>query len=228
MNIFDRTNALLHELVTFKLAYDVSCYLADRARADWRSFEMEQHEEYPIRGCGVIATPALIKEWSRENETLLHLDEDLAPENTGSEIDSFPRNAVSTTYVYSLLEAYGHEMCDLRNQGYRKERQAWHHGVYGDEDAVLGDEAFFEKMENNFRKPFAIEGQVVPRNIVTALVGLKRERNRIVHEMEHTCDFELSFRYVVAIACCIYTLCDTSKRPLKVYPWEDYHGKYAP
>jgi hypothetical protein len=187
---------------------------------------MEQHEEYPIKGCGVIVTPELVKEWSKKHETLLHLDEDLAPENTGSEIDSFPRDAVSTTYVYSLLEAYGNDVCDLRNPGYRKERQAWHHGVYG--DANVRDAVVLEKMESNFRKPFAIEGQVVPRNIVTALVELKRERNRIVHEMEHTCDFELSFRYVVAIACCIYTLCDTSGRALKVYPWEDYHGKYAP
>lgn len=81
-------------------------------------------------------------------------------------------------------------------------------------------------MERNFRKPFLVNSQV-PINIVSALVELKKTRNKIIHELERTRDFELFFRGTVAIACCIYTMCDESAGVIKVYPWEDYHGKYT-
>lgn len=100
MDLLERTKLLLNELVNFKLAYDVSCYLSDRARADWRSFEMEQHEEYPIKGCGLVASREHVANWTLRRETILHLEEDLAPEETGAEIDSFSRDTVATTYVF--------------------------------------------------------------------------------------------------------------------------------
>ena len=219
-----RTSQLLHELVRFKLSYVVSRYLSDRASIDWRGFELEQHEAYPIKGCGVIATRKLIDSWSIKKETILHLEEDLAPEETGSEIDSFPRDSVATIYVFSLLEGFGNQLCDFVSPSYRKVRQAWHHGVYGDAD--LEDQEVLEKMEHGFRQPFALSC-AVPKSIVAALVRLKRQRNAIVHELRHVDEFEIAFRSVVAIACFLGLHCDSSVREIRVFPWEDFHGKFA-
>ena len=186
---------------------------------------MEQHEEYPIKGCGLIADRTLLQRWTFRNESFLHVDEDLAPEDTGSEIDSFPRDTVSVVYVFSLLEAYGNELCDELNPSYRKsERKAWHHGVYGDAD--MKDASVKERMLDNFCKPFGFNKTKVPSQIVSALVELKFQRNRIVHKLEHASEFELFFRCVVAVACCIYFCWNGAKSELKIYPWYDYHGKY--
>lgn len=105
MDIQERTRGFIKELLWFKLQYDISQYLSDRAASNWREFEAEQHEDYPIKGCGVIADGSLLQQWTPKNESLLHLDEDLAPEETGSEINGFPRDSVSIVYVFSLLEA---------------------------------------------------------------------------------------------------------------------------
>lgn len=226
MDIQERTQDFINELLWFKLKYDVSRYLSDRATSNWREFEAEQHEDYPIKGCGLIADSTLLQEWTFENESLLHLDEDLAPEETGSEIDSFPRDTVSIVYVFSLLEAYGNDVCDELNSSYRRERQAWHHDVYG--NANLSDTPVKAKMLDNFCRPFGFDKSKVPEPIVAALVELKRQRNSIVHEIEHASEFELFFRCTVAIACCIYCCWGGAASELKIYPWYDFYEKYKP
>lgn len=226
MDIQQHTDAFVKKLLWFKLQYDVSKYLSDRAISNWRNFEMEQHEEYPVKGCGLIANSTLFEQWTFKNESLLNLNEDLAPEETGAEIDSFPRDTVSIIYVFSLLEAYGNAVCDELNPGYRGTRQAWHHGVYG--DANLRDPTKKQKMLENFCKPFGFDASRVPDSIVSALVELKRQRNSIVHELEHATDFEFYFRCVMAITCCIYFCWHGAKTEIKSYPWYDYHGKYEP
>lgn len=187
MDIQERTQGFIKELLWFKLQYDVSQYLSDRAESNWREFEAEQHVHYPIKGCGLIANISLLQQWTIKNESLLHLDEDLAPEETGAEINGFPRDTVSIVYIFSLLEAYGNDMCDKLNPGYRKNRQAWHHGVFG--DANLRDPLIRAKMLENFCKPFGFDASKVPDQIISALVELKCQRNTIVHELEHACLF---------------------------------------
>jgi hypothetical protein len=226
MDIQKRTQGFITELLWFKLQYDISQYLSDRAASNWREFEAEQHEDYPIKGCGLIADSSLLQQWSIENESLLHLDEDLAPEETGSEINGFPRNTVSIVYVFSLLEAYGNDVCDKLNPGYRGWHQAWHHGVYGDAD--LKDPSIRAQMLHNFCRPFGFDTSEVPEQVISALVELKRQRNIIVHELEHASEFELFFRCVVAVACCIYFCWSGAESELKIYPWYDYHDKYKP
>ncbi len=227
MDIHELTHDVISELLSFKLKYyDVSVYLSDRASADWRGFEAEQHSEYPIQGCGLIANDKLLQNWTFKNESLLHPDEDLAPEETGSEIDSFPRDTVSIVYMFSLLEAYGNDICDEINPNYRNNRQAWHHGVYGNAD--LNDSEQKIKMQNNFCKPFNPQADSVPNAIVEALVILKRERNNIVHELTHSSAFEFHFRSIMAIICCLYFRATRNPRELKIYPWYDYDDKFKP
>jgi len=224
MNIQKRTQDFIKEMLWFKLQYDISRYLSDQAESNWRDFEAEQHNNYPIKGCGLIADSSLLQQWTINNESLLHLDEDLAPEETGSEINGFPRDTVSNVYVFSLLEAYGNDVCDKLNPSYRMKHQAWHHSVYGDAD--LNSLTTRAKMLDNFCRPFGFDKSKVPSQIISALVEIKRQRNIIVHQLQHTSTFELFFRHVIAIACCIYFSWNGAKSELKIYPWFDYDDKY--
>ena len=229
MDIHSRVRDLIGALINFKLSYDVSKYLADQAITDWSSFEATQHEQdYPIKGCGLIADTSMLADWSwqrNRDETLLHLEEDLAPEHTGSEIDSFPRDTVSTVYIYSLLEGFGNDFCDFLNPSYRRIRQAWHHEVHADADC--SNTAVRAAMKASFCKPFGFDPAKIPDEIITGLVELKRERNEIAHELHLCHDFETYLRIVAAVSCCIYFNTPGSHKSLDVYPWDDYHDKYG-
>jgi len=218
MDIHKLTEDVLKQLMIFKLDFDVSEYLSRRAASNWRDFEAEQHvNDYPIKGCGLIANPSKLQSWSFQKETILNLEEDLAPEETGSAINGFPKSTVSIMYIYSLLEGYGNSVCDELNPHYRAPRQAWHHKVYGDAD--ISKSGVMNKMIDGFCKPFGFAVQQVPENIVSALIALKKQRNLIVHELQQANDFELYFRCVVSILCCIYFCCPNAKAELKIYPW---------
>lgn len=229
MDIHERTDRFIDELLRFKLDYDVSSHLSNRAIDRWSEFEYEQHENYPIKGVGLIASLELVKNWGlgrQTNENLLHLEEDLAPENTGDRINSFPRSTVSIVYVFSLLEDYGNSICTHIKPGYLRQRQAWHHKVHGDLD--MSDATVHQKMKEGFAIPFGFIPSNVPDSIVEALVYLKSERNGIVHDLNHSSNFIECFRAVVAIACCIYFLTPSARKEIKSYPWEDYYLKYKP
>ena len=229
MDIHQRTDKFISELLRFKLDYDISTYLSERATDRWQEFGFEQHEDYPIKGAGLIASFDLIKNWGlgkRKDENLLHLEEDLAPETTGDKIDSFPRSTVSIVYAFSLLEDYGNSICTHLNPSYLRQRQAWHHKVYGDAD--MADATVHQKMKEGFAIPFGFDTVNVPDGIVEALVYLKSQRNGIVHDLDHSPEFVDCFRSVVAIACCIYFLTPSARKEIKSYPWEDYHGRYKP
>lgn len=81
-------------------------------------------------------------------------------------------------------------------------------------------------MLENFCKPFNFDLASVPETVVKALVELKKQRNTIVHDLSHSNNFEQSFRYVVAIMCCIYFCWGEAKAELKIFPWHDYHDKF--
>ena len=128
MDVQKLTEDVLKQLMMFKLDFDVSEHLSRRVVSNWRDFEAEQHAiDYPIKGCSLKANLLGLQGWSFQKETMLNLEECLAPEETGSAINGFPISTVSIVYIYSLLEDYGNCVCDELNAGYRKIRQAWHH-----------------------------------------------------------------------------------------------------
>lgn len=224
MDIQEYTVDFINQLIHFKLEYDVSEYLSEKATSNFREFVVEQHEEYPIKGCGLIATRELVAKWKPGKDNLLHLYEDLAPEDTGSETDSFPRDTVSIVYIFSLLEGYGNAVSDYLNPDYKRNRRAWHHGVYG--DANLDDPNVIKKMIDNFCKPFNFDPAGIPEEIIKALVGLKKERNTIVHDLTRSNYFIESLDSVMAIICCIYFSSDHAQSEIKIYPWYDFEDKF--
>jgi hypothetical protein len=217
----------INTLLGFKLTYDVQKYLVEKTESRWREFEAEQHEsDYPIKGTGIIVDQNLLNSWTFQEETILHLEEDLGPEDTGAELGNFPQQEVSIVYIYSLLEEFGNTICDQFNPSYRKIRQAWHHGVYADCD--LENPSEFSKAKNAFCRPFKFETNKVPDCAIEALVRLKKERNKIVHELMCSRNFELIFRCIVIIACSIYFQMEDSQGTLKIFPWHDYNDKFRP
>jgi len=216
MDIQKLTEDVLKQLMMFKLDFDVSEYLSRRAESNWRDFEAEQHAiDYPIKGCSLKANLSGLQGWSFQKETMLNLEECLAPEETGSAINDFPIHTVSIVYIYSLLEDYGNSVCDELNAGYRKSRQAWHHDVYADAD--IGNAAVMNKMIEGFCKPFGFSVGQIPVNVLSALIALKKQRNLIVHQLQQAKDFELYFRCVVSIICCIYFCWPNAKEALEIY-----------
>ncbi len=212
-------------LLNFKLTFDVQYYMVEKEISRWRDFEEEQHHlDYPIKGAGLIVTPSKLKSWTFRKDTILHLEEDLAPEETGAEIGEFPLQTVSVVYIYSLLEDFGNTICDKIHPSYRKSRQAWHHGVYADCDLEKEDD--IEKALTNFCKPFGFNKAKIPIGAIVALVELKKERNKIVHELRRSDSFELMFRCVMMVASSIYFQCPRARKELKIYNWTDYHDKY--
>lgn len=170
----DFSVSFLTRLLNFKLTFDVQNYLVEKEISNWRDFEAEQHEgHYPIKGAGLIANQRALESWTLQKETILHLEEDLAPEDTGEEIGNFPLQTVSVVYIYSLLEDFGNSICDYLKPAYRKEHQAWHHGVYADCD--LRNAAEFKKALTNFCRPFGFDTMKVTAGTIIALVELKKE-----------------------------------------------------
>jgi len=215
----------IKSLLNFKLTFDVQSYLTEKERSRWSDFEAEQHEvDYPIKGAGLIANQGTLELWTLQKETILHLEEDLAPEATGAELGNFPLQTVSVVYIYSLLEDFGNTICDHLNPTYRKARQAWHHGVYADCDLL--NAAAFQKALTNFCRPFGFVTAKIPAGTIIALVELKKERNMIVHELQRSRAFEKMFRCVVMVASSIYFQCPEARKELKIYPWYDFHDKY--
>ena len=224
MDITERTETFIKELLHFKLTYDVSKYVTEKQARSWRDFEEEMHVDYPITGCGLIANKQLLNTWSIHKETLLHFNEALCPDETGAEIDNFPRDTTAVVYIFSLLEAYGNDVCDELNPNYRNKHQAWHHGVYADSN--FSSDAEKRKMIEHFCKPFGFDPSGISEDIVEATIQLKKQRNYIVHELKHTFEFELFFRFVLAIVCSIYFGWSEKDIGLKIYPWQDYDNKY--
>jgi len=217
MDVQKLTEDVLKQLMMFKLDFDVSEHLSRRVVSNWRDFEAEQHAiDYPIKGCSLKANLLGLQGWSFQKETMLNLEECLAPEETGSAINGFPISTVSIVYIYSLLEDYGNCVCDELNAGYRKIRQAWHHNVHA--DAHIGNSVVMSKMIEGFCKPFGFSEGQIPINVVFALIALKKQRNLIVHQLQQAKDFELYFRCVVSIICCIYFCWPHGKEALEIYP----------
>jgi len=74
------------------------------------------------------------------------------------------------------------------------------------------------KMIEGFCKPFGFSEGQIPINVVFALIALKKQRNLIVHQLQQAKDFELYFRCVVSIICCIYFCWPHGKEALEIYP----------
>ncbi len=212
-------------LMRFRTSYDVAAYLLDRAHANWREFEAGLENEYPIKGCGVIADKTLVSAWTMRKETLLQDEQDMGSHEVSEELSTYPLATASLGYVFSILEEYGDEITRRVNPAFVKDKSAWHRKVFmPDGDPTSKD---LRSIRNGFAAAFCVEPSMVHPPIASALCILKDARNLIFHKRESGYDFARAFSAVVAIICHIYFLVTKDDVPLKVYTWNDYHRRFS-
>jgi hypothetical protein len=222
--IKELTTTALYRLLTFHVSFSSLAYIHSQATDDWRNLEEELHQGYPIRGAGILATRRNLRIIDADNGGFLHTDEDLYPGEVPTELQAFPYEAASAAYAFTLLEGYGDEILAIVNPEAQKQRQAWHHGVYGDAD--LRDPAQLERARKGFAKSFGRNLKSVPRYAVVRLVRIKAARNQFMHEGTQDICFSEFYGMVLATVASIYFLVLPSESSLSAYPYEDYHNKF--
>lgn len=105
------THDALKNLLTYKVSHDVLDFLKSGAERNFREFEGAQHNTYPIKACGIRAEPG---KFGKDDEYLF-TEEPLAPEVTTQYLQSFPIDAVSGAYCFTILEIYGDDLVRLLN-----------------------------------------------------------------------------------------------------------------
>lgn len=226
MDIKERILSFLTEILEFEFSYKVQLYIREKIEADPDPFESEQSiNGGPVKGAGVIASMANIESWSERNETLIIGDLLVDPVKSSEAVSFFPLDSVSIVYIYSLLEAYGNDIVEHLGSNPSTNRfKAWHSGVHADAD--LDDPAKVQSMKKSFCHSFGFKTESVTDTFIESLVRLKLERNKIVHQLEHSLNFSACFQHVVFIACCIYFLASNDHGELKLFPWTDFEGKF--
>lgn len=200
------TERTLRDALHFNISKSITQFVLERMAMHQHAFEHELHHSYPIKASGVIATPTIIKKWRRNNDSILHPDLNLAPEDVTPEVKSFPINTVSVVYLFSLLEDYGATLATLIDPASLAQRRSWHSAVHG--DANMADTAVQQKLRAEFAACFNCSPVEVSFEILGAFVELKRLRNQIVHERVQTIYLAFSkiVSYVIAIICHLHFL----------------------
>ncbi|RVD18151.1 MAG: hypothetical protein EOS73_09840 [Mesorhizobium sp.] len=216
-------------LLTFKASHDGTKYVLRRATEFQGRSELEvlMHESgYPVRGSGLILSR---KSLSKRYDQLLgtdYLDDvDLAPETLSAELDWYPFDAASASYVFTIMEAFGDACAHIVSPNSLTARQSWHNKVYG--DANISDRTQVLQARKGFVKAFGVPYERVLAASAKRLIRLKRQRNEYAHELETDIDFNKFFLDVVLVIYQIALSLYPSYGDLRSYPFQDFHGQFS-
>ena len=223
--VIEATENVLRVLLSFHVSFSSATFVHDQAVRNYRDFEELISQDYPIKGIGVKATSSNLEKVDSDAGGFLHTEEPLFPGDVPAELQSFPFHAASAAYAFTLLEGYGDDILSIVNPGYLKERQAWHHGVYG--DLVVSDPVNLEKGQKGFAKPFNVDPAIIPKFAVKRLVSIKKARNTFMHEGHAGIDFKEFFGAVVGTVAFLHFLVLPDGEELSVYPYEDLTGNWT-
>lgn len=150
--IRDLTEETLTTLIRFRTSHDVAAHLLDKTNDNWREFEAEFSINYPIKTCGVLTDLEKLREWEFNSDTVVRDEIDIGGHEIIEELSTYPIEAVSLVYMFSVLEVYGDEVAGLVNPYFVKEKRAWHREVF----LPKGEPKYsdVEKVRNGFAKPF--------------------------------------------------------------------------
>jgi hypothetical protein len=221
----DETHQVLHRLLRFHVSYNSLSYIHRKSSNNWRDLEEELHIEYPIKGAGLLANRTNLRLIDGAWGGFLHTDVDLFPGEVPSELERFPYKPAAAAYTFTLLEGYGDNIAEIVNPGNLKDRQAWHHGVYGNTN--LSDSQGMKKAKKGFATPFGRGETQVPRYAVERLVEIKAARNEFMHEGYFFMDFDDFYAKVLATVASVYFLVLPSEKILSAYPYHDYDGRFG-
>jgi len=223
--IKDKTHQILNLLLRFHVSYSSLSYIHRQSSNNWRGLEEELHIDYPIKGAGLRANRTNLRLIEGAWGGFLHTDVDLFPGEVPSELACFPYEPAAAAYTFTLLEAYGDNIAKIVNPGNLKDRQAWHHGVYG--NANLSDSTDLKKAKKGFANPFGRNEKHLPRYAVERLIEIKAARNEFMHEGYFPMDFDDFYAKVLATVVSVYFLVLPSEKILSVYPYHDFDGRFG-
>lgn len=223
--ILSLTYSTIKNLLEFKTIYDIQRYLADRHSRDFREFEAETAYE-TFAGAGVVATrDNILKSPQRNEDSFYYDDVPMGSHEVGAYIRSFPLEAASASYVFTLLEIYGDEVAAIIHPGSIDRNKAWHEDVKGFAD--LRDPVQVEKMRGAFAKHFGADAGDVPDLAAQRMVGLKKIRNDFAHDGTDRISLPSFLADTIAVVCHIAFLV-TDETRISIYPWENHEARFHP
>jgi hypothetical protein len=211
------TRSILETMLEFKMRYDVTNYLIEKTRLDWRSIESDLYTKSPIKAKGLVFR-------NSENEPQSGVEfanELLPPEKIVEYLGEFPMDAAAANYIFTLLEIYGDLIVQKTNKKFFENKNRftnWHHKVFG--DAETQDRNVLVKMANGFGEPFLVAGKEIDNGVVLKLIELKRARNEFAHDADEDHRFDVLFEYAVVVIYEIYFLLCPEENMLIVDPFE--------
>jgi hypothetical protein len=214
--VADVTRSVLARLLEFKMKYEVTNYLVEKTRIDWRSIESDLYTKSPIKANGLVFRSSNDKGQPAIELAKVHLP----PEKIVEYLGAFPMDAAAANYIFTLLEIYGDLVVQKTNKRFfeRKNRFVnWHHKVFGDADTE--DRDMLVKMAHGFGEPFLVAGEEIDKNAVLKLIELKRARNEFAHELDENHRFDVLFGYAIAVIFEIYFLLCPEENILIVDPF---------
>ncbi len=93
------TEALLDRLVQFKLAYETTSYLLQRARASWGKVENEFESGAPTEATGIIANRDSLEE---ESHTRFEIRNRVGSDTVYSSLSDMPLEPAAISYVFTV------------------------------------------------------------------------------------------------------------------------------
>jgi hypothetical protein len=222
-------SSLTKETLDTLLKLHVSCrainFAHERLFNEWRNFVELLHQNYPIKGTGIVATKTNLRVNDAEDGGFIHMDVDLLPDEIIAEMQSFPQDAASAAYVFTLLEDFGDRLVDIVNPGILQARQAWHAAVNADLNLKkVGDR---KKARSRLAKIFAKNEKLISRDFLVRLQRIKILRNEFMHEGNPDINFDKFLYDALAIASFLYFLILPMGNCLSRYPFSDYHNVFA-
>jgi len=214
----------LRDLLTFHVSHKAIEFVHEKSTINWRNLEDMLHDEYPVKGVGVIANRKNLNILDAEDGGFLYLEEDLYPGEVSAELSSYPYVAASSSYLFTKLELYGDQLVNIVNPDYLRKHQAWHHGVFG--GMPLKTKSERDKARKGFAKPFGKSQTSIPYYSVKRLVKLKAQRNQFIHEGQSEIEFDSYFANIIATVLSVYFLLCRNSEEIKLYPYYDYSGKW--
>lgn len=208
----------IDDLLRLGVNYRLHHRIFTRSDENFREEEALMHQQdYPVRGFGIIATPANI-----EGPTFLYSEELVEPEELSSMTGSLPFEAAIASYAFTLLEVCGDDVIRLVNPSFQE--RSWHAKI-PDREENLNNKGF-DVCLRMFGDAFAVEPTRILRATVSKLVEMKEARNDFIHRGRASVSFETFLSHAISVAIQIYFALLPDETMLKSYPFNPHDDKW--
>ena len=201
-DVQEATEVLLDRLLQFKLAYETTNYLFQRAMASWGKIESQLDSGIPTEATGIVANRESLEE---KSHTRFEIRDCVGSDTVFSSLNDMPLEPAAISYVFTQLELYGDFVVSVINKRFfavKNGPKNWHSRIHGDAD--IKDAAKLLRMRSALAAPFRMATDDIPLFAVAQVIELKRVRNEFVHEGRSSANFDVLFSYAADLICQIH------------------------